>query len=94
MKGKQLHWAWYGLGLIVGIVALGVVIGAVVFPLWGLVFGLERGAGELALTGMRMLGFYFFIWAPGIAVVLCVKRAYEARRARESRKQTDDADAA
>lgn len=83
MSGRRMHWAWYALGLITGITALGAAIGAVVFPLWGLVFGLERGAGELAVAGMRTLGFYFLIWAPGIALVLCVKRAYEARRGQD-----------
>ncbi|MFH1496538.1 MAG: hypothetical protein ABII82_01815 [Verrucomicrobiota bacterium] len=89
MKNKRLHWAVYAPALIVGITALGAVVGAVVFPLWGLLFGLERGAGELAMTGARTLGFYFLIWAPGIALVLCVKRAYEAQASRERQNPTD-----
>ncbi len=80
---KRLHWSLYALLLIVGITALGAVLGAVLFPLWGVVFSLQKSSGELAVFGIRTLSFYFLMWAPGIAIVLCVKRAYEARVAKE-----------
>ncbi len=82
MKPPRRHWSWYALGLIVGISALGVVLGALVFPLVGLIFETGYSSGQLARNGMSVLGFYFAIWAPGIALVLTVKREYEARRAR------------
>lgn len=87
---KRLHWSLHALILIAGITALGAVLGAVVFPLWGLVFKLERSAGELAIFGARTLGFYFLIWAPGVALVLGVKRAYEARQAETGKRPSPD----
>lgn len=82
-KNKRLHWALHALLWIAGLPALGALIGMLVFPLWGLVFGLQKTPGELAVFGARTLAFYFFIWAPGVALVLGVKRAYEARLAAE-----------
>lgn len=48
----------------------GAVLGAAIWPLAGLVFDSGREPGELALTGLRTLGFYFFIWAPGTGIVV------------------------
>lgn len=83
MKNKRLHWAWHALLVFFGVIACGAVLGAVVFPLWGLVFGLDYSVLELTVKGVRTMGFYFFMWAPGMALVLGVKRAYEAKQAEE-----------
>ena len=80
MKLSHLHWSLYFLAIVVIIATIGAVFGAVAFPLFGLVTGADFPPGRLALKGAKTLGFYFTLWAPGIALVLCVKRAYEQRR--------------
>jgi hypothetical protein len=80
MKLRDLHWALHFLVWTLGIVAVGAVLGAVVFPLVGSLAGVDKSAGELALTGARTLGFYFMVWAPGVGIVLTVKNEYERRR--------------
>jgi len=81
MKLSRLHWSLYFLVIVVVIAAAGAVFGAVAFMLFGLVTGADFPLARLALKGAKTLGFYFMLWAPGIAIVLCVKRAYEHRRA-------------
>lgn len=76
---KRLHWAWYSAAWIFGLVAGGALVGATVFPLFGLIFETGRSPTELAFNGVKILGFYGFIWAPGVALVVTVKREYEAR---------------
>ena len=76
---KNLHWSLYFLLVTTAIVAVGAVLGAVTFPLAGLIFDTGFTGAELARNGIRTLGFYFFIWAPGIAGVLCVMRAFRRR---------------
>jgi hypothetical protein len=49
-----------------------------------LFFHTGRTPWQLVGNGVRIGGFYFAIWAPGTAVVLCVMRAYR-RRHPESR---------
>lgn len=80
MKLRNLHWAPHFLVWTLGIVAVGAVLGAAVFPLVGSLAGMEKSAGELALNGARTLGFYFMVWAPGVGVVLTVKNEYERRQ--------------
>jgi hypothetical protein len=52
------------------------LIGAISFPLLGPAFGSTSTPLEHAMAGARHLGFIALIWAPGIALVLCVMRAY------------------
>lgn len=78
---KRLHWSLYCLAWVLGICLGGALLSVIVYPLGGALLGAERSGGQLALTGLRTLGFYFSIWAPGIAIVLTVKREYEARQA-------------
>ena len=40
---------------------------------------LSRGWAELALNGIRNIGFWAFIWAPGIALVRCIMRSHRER---------------
>lgn len=72
---------WTGLFLLftVEITAIGALAGGVLFPIGGAIFGAERGWAELAALGIRNIGFWFFIWAPAIALVRCVMRAYRER---------------
>lgn len=76
---KRLHWSWYAAAWIFGLVTGGAVVGAIVFPLVGFIFETGRSSAELAFNGVKILGFYGFIWAPGVALVVTVKREYEAR---------------
>ena len=80
MNLSRLHWSLYFLVIVLAIATLGAVLGALAFVLFGVVTGADFSTRELAINGMKTLGFYFTLWAPGIAIVLCVKRAYEQRR--------------
>ena len=79
MNLRRLHWALHFLVWTAGTIAVGAALGTVIFPLVGWLAGLEHTPGNLALTGARTLGFYFMIWAPGLALVLTVKNEYERR---------------
>lgn len=80
MNLSRLHWSLYFLLITAAIVALGALLGAAAFVILGLVTGADFPTDRLALNGAKTLAFYFSMWAPGIAIVLCVKRAYERRR--------------
>lgn len=80
MRPRGLHWSVYFLVVAGSIVTAGIVLGAIVFPAVGWVFDAGKTMKELAIMGSRTLGFFFMIWAPGIALVLTVKRAYEQRQ--------------
>ncbi len=80
MKISRLHWSLYFFVIVSVIAATGAVLGVIAFVMFGLVTGADFSTGELAIGGAKTLGFYFTLWAPGIAIVLCVKRAYEERR--------------
>jgi hypothetical protein len=87
---KRLHWSLYCLAWVLGICLGGALLSVIVYPLGGALLGAERSGGQLALTGLRTLGFYFSIWAPGIAIVLTVKREYEARQASADRVKSEN----
>ncbi len=76
---RDVHWSLYFLFWTAAIIAAGAAFGAVLFALAGLLFATGHTAGELARNGIRTGGFYCLLWAPGIAVVLCVMRAYRRR---------------
>jgi len=79
---KWRSWIrWTGLFLLftVEVTAIGALAGGILFPLVGPLFGAERGWAELVVLGIRNIGFWFFIWAPGIALVRCVMRAHRER---------------
>jgi hypothetical protein len=75
------RWPLYFIKWTVGITATGALLGAIVFPLVGLVFDTGRTTSELAWNGIKILGFFFGIWAPGTALVLTVRKVYEAKKA-------------
>ena len=82
MSLTRLHWSLYFLVITTVIAATGAIVGALAFVMFGLVTGADFSQRELAVGGAKTLGFYFTLWAPGIAIVLCVKRAYEHRQRR------------
>lgn len=77
---RRLHWSLYFLAWTVGICVAGLVLGALSFPVVGMLVDTGLTGLELTRNGIRILGFYFSMWAPGVALVLTVKREYEARR--------------
>jgi hypothetical protein len=79
MNRREIHWSLYFLFWTAVIGAAGAGLGAVLFPLAGSLFQTGHTAAQLATMGARIGGFYFLIWAPGTAVVLCVIRAYRRR---------------
>jgi hypothetical protein len=79
MKLREIHWSLYFLSWVAVMVTAGALLGAVLFPLAGLFFPTGRTPWQLVENGGRIGGFYFAIWAPGTAVVLCVMRAYRRR---------------
>jgi len=54
---------------ILGLCALGALLGAIAFPLAGGLGGSEKTRDELLVVGARTGGFYFMVWAPGVALV-------------------------
>ena len=78
---KIPRWPLYFIKWTVGITLTGTVLGALAFPLFGLVFDTGRTLGELAFNGIKVGSFFFGIWAPGTALVLTVKKVYEAKKA-------------
>jgi hypothetical protein len=54
---------------VLGICALGSLLGAVAFPLVGGLGGTMKTREELIVAGARTGGFFFMVWAPGIALV-------------------------
>lgn len=81
--GAVAYWAGCFLARMLGIVVAGAVIGAVTFPLGGLFINTGRTAWELVAIGARFLSFIFGIWAPAVAMVLCVMKAWNRNAARE-----------
>jgi hypothetical protein len=79
MKLQQSHWTVYFIFWLLAIVVGGALVGGISFPIFGPLFGSTRTPLEHAIAGTRHLGFIALIWAPGIALVLCVIRAYRNR---------------
>jgi len=76
MNLRQSHWKVYFIFWFKLVVLAGAAVGAIGFPLLGPLFGSTLTATEHVVAGARHLGFVAMIWAPGIALVLCVVRAY------------------
>ncbi len=90
MKGITLpRWPLYFLKWTVGITLTGAVFGAVVFPLFGLVFNTGYTPAQLVMNGVKIMGFFFGIWAPGTALVLTVKKVYEEKKAESQTMETE-----
>lgn len=62
------------------ICALGALLGAVLFPLFGRLGGAHKTTAELIVFGAKTGGFYFMVWAPGVALVRVFMRAAAAKR--------------
>jgi hypothetical protein len=62
------------------ITSVGAILGAAIWPLVGLWTGSREPLWSLALAGVRTLGFYFFIWAPGTGIVIATIREHRRRQ--------------
>ncbi|MFT3781920.1 MAG: hypothetical protein QM790_07880 [Nibricoccus sp.] len=83
MNLRESHWAIYFLVWLSAVVVAGALLGAITFPVAGPLFGSKLSVLEHVAAGARHLGFISFVWAPPIALVACVKRAYEKKKPRE-----------
>jgi hypothetical protein len=73
------HWTVYFSAWILGLVIVGTILGAILFPLGGLLLDAERSSLTLLVRGARFGSFYFLIWAPAIALSASVMRAYRRK---------------
>lgn len=64
------------------ITAGGAIVGAIVFPIIGLIAAMPGGPTAHMLAGIKNLGFLTFVWAPGISIVLAFDHAYKRHRSR------------
>jgi hypothetical protein len=74
------HWAIYFFFWTIAVVLFGAAAGAIGFVLFGPFFGSTESPLRHAIAGARHLGFIALIWAPGIALVLCVMRGYRNKQ--------------
>ena len=77
--GSSCYWIGWFLAYFVAIVAVGGLIGVILFPLIGTLFSVDHPVGQLALSGLKQLSFLFGIWAPAVSIVICVMRARSDR---------------
>ncbi len=61
------------------ITGVGAILGATIWTLVGVWTGSAQEPWALALTGIKTLGFYFFIWAPGTGIVIATIREHRRR---------------
>ncbi len=77
---RPMHWGFYFTLWLLGVIALGAGVGAVIFPLVGKMIGSEKTLSGLMIYGVKFMAFYFMIWAPAIAIVATVARQYRLRK--------------
>ncbi len=65
---------------VLGLCALGALFGAIVFPIAGALAGAHKTRDELIVLGARTGGFFFLVWAPGLALVRMFMRTAAARK--------------
>ena len=65
---------------VLGLCALGALLGAIFFPLVGSLGGAPKTREELVVLGARTGGFFFMVWAPGAALVREFWRAGRAKK--------------
>lgn len=75
---RALYWAGFWHAVVVTFILGGALAGGVLFVVVGSIAGMEAGIGDLFRSGLWNGGFYLLIWAPGIAIILCVIRARNA----------------
>lgn len=78
---------------VLGLCALGGLLGAVIFPLAGSWAGSTKTHAELVVIGAKSGSFIFMVWAPGAALVREFMRGAKARdnAPRARAEECDDA---
>lgn len=66
--------------VVLQVCALGALLGAIVFPIAGALGGAYKTRDELIVLGTRTGGFFFMVWAPGVALVRMFIRAAARKR--------------
>ncbi len=77
-----LFWGALVLIYTAALIAMGAFIGMVAFVVVGTLAGMDYTLAEMATSGLRNGGFFMFMWAPGIAMVICMlhaRRRWERR---------------
>ena len=77
-----LFWGALVLVYTVAFIAAGALIGMTAFVVVGTVAGMDYTIAEMAASGLRNGAFFMFMWAPGLAMVICM---IQARRRWERR---------
>lgn len=79
------YYIWYVIRWTATITAGGALVGAIVFPVIGMIAGTPGGPTDHLLAGIKNLGFLTFVWAPGISIVLAFDHAYKRHRSRQNK---------
>lgn len=66
---------------VLGLCALGGLLGGLVFPVAGRWGGSQKSTAELVVVGVKSGSFIFMVWAPGAALVREFIRGSKAKRA-------------
>lgn len=78
--GAAFSWLFIWHALLAAFVAGGAATGSLLFLVVGSLAQLDYSSAELLRNGARDGGFYLLIWSPGLAMVLCIMRAYHLAR--------------
>lgn len=71
------YWVALALAISLVIVAVGAVLGALIWVTVGTIAGDARSAGELLAKGASIGWRYARVWAGGVAIILCFVKAHE-----------------
>lgn len=72
-----LYWFSFWLAVTLVIVAVGAVLGALIWLSVGTLAGARRDAAELLRDGVSVGWRYARVWAGGVAFILCFVKAHE-----------------
>jgi hypothetical protein len=67
---------------VLGLCALGGLLGGIVFPIVGRIGGARSAYEEMVVAGVKSGAFIFMVWAPGVALVREFMRGAKARKRR------------
>ena len=82
LPDTRVGWLSLGVLILLVIVSAGAVAGSILYPVGGLLLGMDLSLREMLRYGMADGAFYALIWAPGISIVLCIIGIVEKRRNR------------
>lgn len=75
---RELGWAIpHVIVYTLGMVALGALLGSLLFPLIGSLLGMKLTVSEMIVNGARDGGFYFFMWGFGLAIVYTAMQIHD-----------------